>query len=132
MITRRLLVFTAVSNALFFLLHVWLGVQIHRLPLDPAFKSLLELLNGGGALFILFLSAASWAAAREAIRSPVARLVMWLGAALYCLRAASEFFVPPQVTPYIVVTCSAAGLAYAAALVLDARERQPHAGAAHQ
>lgn len=63
---RALLIFGAIANALFFCFHLFLGWRIHHLvKLDPGLRSLIEMLNGGGALLILFLAVASLLVAAE-------------------------------------------------------------------
>lgn len=105
-------------NALFFLFHLWLGWQFHRAQVAPGLRALLETLNAGGALLILFLAVASLAFARDVLGTALGRAVLALAAALYLLRAAAEFLVTPRLNPAIVAACLVVGLLYAAVLAL--------------
>lgn len=108
-----------IANGLFFLFHLFLGWKLHQLQVAPALRALLEMLNGGGALFILFLAYASLARTEEVLASRLGSAVLVLGAALYLLRAAAEFVVAPQASPAIALTCIVTGLLYAMALRLS-------------
>jgi hypothetical protein len=117
-LTRNLLYVGGAASFVFFLFHLWLGWRIHGFAqLDPGIRSLLEMLNGGGALLVLFLASASWLVARAPSPTALGQLVIVLGCTVYLLRAFAEFVVSPRVHPAIFATCLAAGLLYAAALM---------------
>ncbi|HVU35058.1 MAG TPA: hypothetical protein VHE61_16615 [Opitutaceae bacterium] len=114
----------AAANALFFLFHLWLGWQLHQLTkLDPAIRSLLEMLNGGGAVCLLFLVFASWAVAREletaARPTHLGRIVVLCALVLYAVRAAAEIMIAPRFNPVVFATCIATALLYAGALLVS-------------
>lgn len=121
---RTLLLIGGIANALFFLFHLFLGWQLHHLQIAPPLRSLMEMLNGGGALFILFLAYVSLARTDEVLSSRLGTAVLVLGASLYLLRGLAEFVVAPQPTPAIYLTCAATGGMYLAAL-LRARQVGP-------
>lgn len=93
-------------NALFVFFHLWLGWQFHHAThFNPGTRALLEIFNGGGALFILFLAAVGLLLPHEALSTRIGRLTLWLAATLYGLRGLAEFVVTPRTTLPIVVTC---------------------------
>jgi hypothetical protein len=110
------------ANAIFFLFHLWMGWQLHGLTrVGPEIRSLLEMLNGGGALFILLLVIASLACTTEMITTRLGHTVMASAAALYLLRALAEVVVSPRCNVAILGTCLFTGLVYLIALVLACR-----------
>jgi hypothetical protein len=112
------------ANALFFFFHLWLGWRVQTLvQIDPGLRSLLEMLNGGGALFILFLAVASLAFSREVLTTNLGRAVLILGTALYLLRAAAEVVVSPHRSQAILATCLVTGVLYLLSLLLSCRGR---------
>jgi hypothetical protein len=121
--TAKILLFIAgVANALFFLFHLLLGWKIHHLTqVPPNLHSLLEMLNGGGALFILFLAVAPLAFARDVLGTGLGRAVLILGASLYLLRALAEFVVSPRTSPAIVATCVVTGALFVGVLLFSRR-----------
>lgn len=120
-LAKNLLIAGGVLNAVFVLFHVWLGWRIHHMGLPPATRSLMEMLNGGGTLFILFLAVTGLCCAREMCTTRLGQLVLATGGALYLLRAAAEFVVAPRVTPLIVAVCVLAGGLLLAALAVIRR-----------
>ena len=116
-LARTLLYIGGAANALFFLFHLWLGWRIHQWAQLPAgARPLMEMLNGGGALFVLFLAVASLAFNAEILVTGLGRLVLALGVTLYGLRALAEFVVTPSFTPAIFATCLVTSLLYLGAL----------------
>ena len=105
-------------NALFVLFHLFLGWQIHHWKLPADLRGLLEIFNGCGTLFILFLTVVSLGYTREALTTGVGRLTLWLAVTLYALRGLAEFIVTPRVTPAIVATCFVTSLLYGVILWL--------------
>lgn len=120
---KALLIIGGVANGLFFLFHLFLGWQIHRLQIAPPLRSLTEMLNGSGALFILFLTIASLTLPREVLTTRLGSCVLTLAASLYLLRGAAEFVIAPQASPAIFLTCAATGAVYVAALALTRTAR---------
>lgn len=108
-------------NALFFLFHLWLGWNFHHGKLPPDLRALLEMMNGGGALAILFLAVASLAFPADVLSTRLGRAVLVLGATLYLLRGLAETCVTPVFHPAIFASCLATGVIYLAALVLAPR-----------
>lgn len=104
-------------NAVFVLFHLWLGWRLHHstgIPIE--LRSLLEIFNGCGALFILFLAVVSLFFAAEASSTAIGRLTLWLAVVLYGGRALSEFIVAPKASPAIVATCALTCAVYAVSL----------------
>jgi hypothetical protein len=116
---QKLLLVGGIANALFFLFHLFLGWQLHHAQVVPPLRSLLEMLNGGGALFILFLTLTSLVLPTEVLTSRLGSWVLILAASLYLLRGAAEFVVAPQPTPVIYATCAVTGSLYVGALLLS-------------
>jgi len=105
------------ANALFFLFHLWLGWYFHRLPgLPPFVRSVIEMLNGATALFMLFLAIASLAYATEVLATRLGLLMLVTACALFGLRALAEIFVAPTFSTPIFVTCLVTSALYFAAL----------------
>lgn len=120
---RSLLLVGGVANGLFFLFHLFLGWRLHHLQVAAPLRSLLEMLNGGGALFILFLTYASLVRSTEVLTSQLGRSVLVLATSLYLLRAVAEFIVAPSAAPAIYLTCFATGTVYLGALLLSRQAR---------
>jgi len=128
--TKALLIVGGVLNSVFFLFHVYLGYQIHHLVrLAASYRSLMEALNVGGCLFILFFAYASLCRAGDLIRTRLGWAVLALVSALYLSRAAEEFFLF-SFTPAIFGSCALVGGLYAAILVLAVRSGSRSSAAA--
>jgi len=113
------------ANAIFFLFHLWMGWHLHGLTkFGPEIRSLLEMLNGGGALFLLLLAVVSLACTTEMLTTRLGRTVMASAAALYLLRALAEVVVTPRCSIAILGTCLFTGLVYLIALLLADRTPQ--------
>lgn len=115
--SRVLLTVGGIVNVLFGLFHVFLGWQIQTVPALQPSRGLLQALNVGGTLMILFLAYASLFQRREMLSTGLGRATQVLAILLYWTRAAEEF-VLFSFTPVIFVSCLAAGGIYAAALLL--------------
>ncbi len=126
---KTLLQLGGALSALFFLFHLFLGWRLHHAQFDAGVRSLLEMMNGGGALLILFLAVASLGFTREVLTTALGRTVLVVAAALYLLRAAAEIVVSPHLSPAIFGTCLLTGALYLAALILALR-RAPAASVA--
>jgi hypothetical protein len=88
---RPLLIVGGIFNVALALFHVWLGRQIHRLAdVNPGHKALMEMLNAGGTLMIIFFAVASLAFAADLLGTRLGRLVLWLVFAVYFSRAIEE------------------------------------------
>jgi len=124
---RVLLTIGGVLNSLFFLLHLLLGYQIHNLTQVAApLRGLMQALNVGGVLFILFFAVASFFCQADLLQTRLGRLVLLLITVLYLSRAAEEFILF-KFSPLIFVTCTLTGFIYLALLSfpeskLDARK----------
>ena len=124
-IAKILTLIGGAANAVFFLFHLWLGWQIHKWPnLSPGLLALLEMLNGGGALFILLFAVASLACPADCLTTRLGRTMLVFVTALYCLRALAEIFVSPVFQPIIFIVCLATGLLYLAIFILACRSRR--------
>jgi len=116
--SKALLVAGGVLNAFFFLFHLLLGYQIHHLtPVAPPYRALMEALNTGGALFILFFAYVSLFHGKELLQTGVGRVVLLLVSALYLSRAAEEFFLF-KFTPLTFGSCLLVGAIYVALFVI--------------
>lgn len=116
---RILILIGGAINALFFLFHLWFGWHLHRLTqVAPALRVTMEMLNGGGALMILFFAAVSLAFGEELLVTRVGRAVLILATAMYGLRAVGEVFLAPTFKPGIFIACALTGALYGAALAL--------------
>ena len=107
------------ANVIFFLFHLFMGWQLRGMTrVGPEVRSLLEMLNGGGALFMLFLAVASLVYPAETLTTRLGRAVLVSATALYLLRALAEVLVAPRMSPAILGTCLCTGLVYLITLAL--------------
>jgi len=119
-----------ISNALFFLFHLFLGWSIwHWTQVPLALRGLLETFNLAGALFIGFFAYASLCHPAEMLESGLGRALGLLVVLLYGMRAACEFVFPPKVNPLIVALCLALAAVYLAARLLPGSKPAASAGA---
>ena len=130
-LAKTLLLVGGAINALFFLFHCWLGWQIHRwgTGLPPSANVLLEMLNGGSALFILLLAIASLACPDDMLTTRLGHSVLAVACALYGLRAGAEIFLALTAKPVVVATCLATSALYLAIFILSRRAMAPGAAA---
>ncbi|HUB02854.1 MAG TPA: hypothetical protein VL983_09215 [Terriglobales bacterium] len=120
--TKILLIAGGILNTLFCIFHVFLGYQIHSLMhLAPPVRALLEALNAGGALFILFFAYASLLRGAELMETGLGRAVLALVSVLYLSRAAEEFFLF-QFTPIIFAGCLLVGAIYVTLFAIAPRK----------
>ena len=125
-LARTLLLIGGVTNAVFFLFHLWLGWQIHRWAgLPPGARVLMEMLNGGGALFILLLAVASLACATDTLTTWLGRCMLVATGALYGLRAVAEVGLAVRAQPAVIATCLAASALYFVIWILARRVTEP-------
>ncbi len=121
-LAKTLLITGGVINALFTLFHLWLGWRIHHWAvLQPPVRALMEMLNGGGTLFILLITLVSLVAVEETLTTVPGRLVLAGSAALYLLRGLAEIILSTSPSPLIVAVCTVTGGLYVAILVLARR-----------
>jgi hypothetical protein len=121
-LARTLLLGGGVLNALFVLFHVWLGWRILQWPqLAEGVRTLLSLLNGGGALSLGFVAAASLALPTEVLASRLGHALLWFTSALHLGRALAEAAVSPRLNPAIFTACAVTGALYAGAALLARR-----------
>ncbi len=120
--SKALLLIGGILNSLFFVIHVLLGYQLfHLTQLAPPFRGLIEALNVGGVLFILFFAYASFFYGQELLSTGLGKAVLLLASVLYLSRAAEEFFWL-RFTPAIFALCVIVGAIYAALLVIAIRQ----------
>lgn len=111
------------GNALFVVFHVWLGYHIHTSPgIAAGNRPLMEMLNVGGVLFILFFALSSLCFAKEMLGTKLGRLVLFFVFLLYGSRAIEEIVIAPKFSPVIFVVCALLAGLY---LVLYIRTRKP-------
>lgn len=115
--SRVLLTVGGIINIVFGLFHVFLSQQIQTVPALQPNRGLLQALNVGGTLMILFLAYASLFQRREMLSTGLGRATQILAILLYWTRAAEEL-VLFSFTPAIFVSCLVAGGIYAAVLLL--------------
>jgi hypothetical protein len=121
---RGLLVVGGVLNVLLALFHFLLGYRIHLLTaVRPEHRALMEMLNAGGALMIVFFAVASLAFAADLLGTRLGKLVLGFVSLLYLSRAAEEIWVATRFSALIFAVCAAIGLLYAALLLLPASSR---------
>jgi hypothetical protein len=116
-VSKTLLQIGGALSAVFFLFHLFLGWQIHHWNMPVNIRALLEMFNGGGAVFILFLAVASLALTRDVLTTSLGRAVLGLGAATFLFRAIAETCISPVFHPVIFGTCLITGAFYLGSLV---------------
>lgn len=120
---RILLRIGGVVNALFVIFHVWLGYHIHASPgIAAGDRPLMEMLNAGGVLFILFLAISSLCYAQEMLGTKLGRLVLLFVFLLYGSRVIEEIIISPRFSPAIFIVCTLLAGLY---LVLFFRTAKP-------
>ncbi|MCG2812093.1 MAG: hypothetical protein L6428_11680 [Candidatus Aminicenantes bacterium] len=103
--------------------HVWLGYHIHTSPgIAAGDRPLMEILNAGGVLFILFFAVSSLCYAEEVLGTRLGRLVLFFVFLLYGSRAIEEIVIAPQFSPAIFIACALLAGLY---LVLYFKTRKP-------
>lgn len=114
-----LLRFGGIINALFCLFHVWLGWAMwHWTQVPASMRSLLEIFNLSGVLFIGFFAYASLFRPVEMLESGLGRALGLLVFLLYGVRAAAEFVFQAKLNPVIVAFCLVVAAIYLAVLLL--------------
>ena len=120
---RILLIVGGAINSLFFLFHIYLGFQLHRVTqLTSGQRGLLEAFNISGALFILYFVVASWFMQSDLLGTVVGKTTLVLAAVLYLSRAGEEF-VLFQGNLAIFASCLLTGLIYGALFIMAMRQR---------
>ena len=115
--SKVLLVVAGIANFLFFLFHIFLGYQLHRMPgVSDLMRGFLQTFNAGGMLVMAMLAYVFLARGREVMSTGLGAAVLAYGAVLYLARAAEEFiWMRGNVT--IAAICVAVGLLHALVLV---------------
>ena len=109
-------------NALFAVLHVWLGWEIHLIrTLPPGYKALMEMLNVGGTIFIAFFAYTSFFCLRDLLGTALGKAVLFVAFLLYTSRAIEEVIIAPRFSPLIFVPCLIVGAVYLVVLVKSER-----------
>jgi hypothetical protein len=104
---RIMLRMGGVVNALFVIFHVWLGYHIHASPgIAAGDRPLMEMLNAGGVLLILFFAISSLCYAQEMLGTKLGKLVLLFVFLLYGSRAVEEIVIAPQFSPAIFIVCA--------------------------
>lgn len=120
---RILLRIGGVVNAFFVIFHVWLGYQIHTSPeIAAGNRSLMEMLNAGVVVLILFFAISSLCYVKEMLETKLGRLVLLFVFLLYGSRAMEEIVISPRFSPVIFIVCALLAGVY---LVLYIRTRKP-------
>lgn len=120
---KVLLTIGGTLNAIFVLFHIWLGYMIHVNPaISQADRPLMEMLNVGGLLMILFITVASLSFKREMLSTSLGKLVSLLNIALYWSRAVEEIIISPVTSPIILISCFILGLIYVPLLFTSKKE----------
>ena len=92
---------------MFVVFHVWLGYQIHNSPgIAAGDRPLLEMLNAGGVLFILFFAISSLCYTQEMLGTKLGRLVLLFIFLLYGSRAVEEIAISSRFSPAIFIVCA--------------------------
>lgn len=120
---KALFIIGGVINCFFVLFHILLGFQIHRMTeVAPAYRGLMEALNSGGALFILFFAIASLFLRHDMLETALGHTVLGLATALYLSRAVQEF-VLFRGDVMVFFACVVTGAIYGALLIISLKQR---------
>lgn len=112
---RWLLRVGGVWNAFFALFHGLSAYGIQRAPgLDPAVRALLQMLNAGVILVLVFAAFVSFARGRELLTTGIGRATSVLVALFYGVRAVEEIVLSPSFSPVIFGTCLLVAAVYTA------------------
>jgi hypothetical protein len=131
---RPLLIVGGVLNTVLALFHVILGWQIHRLQnISAGHRALMEMLNSGGALMIVFFAVASFVCVGDVLTTRLGKLFLGLVFAVYFSRAIEEIVIATHFSAVILAVCLLIAAVYLALLVTPAARRQAAAptGASH-
>jgi hypothetical protein len=116
---RPLLIVGGVLNSILALFHVWLGRQIHLMPgVTPGQRALIEMLNAGGVLMIVFFAVASLACATDVFTTRLGKLFLGFVSVLYLSRAAEEIFIYPRFSVVIFSVCMLIAVIYVLLIVV--------------
>jgi hypothetical protein len=114
MMQRRLLLIGGILNAVMTIFHVWLGYQIHRITgISVELQALMEMLNAGGTLLILFFAVGSLAFPTDVLTTRLGRSFLVLVVVLYFSRAVEEVLLSPSISFAIIGVCIAIAVVYA-------------------
>jgi len=121
---KKLLLIGGVVNALFVVFHLLMGIALHKpsgLPADT--HALLQMLNVGGSLFILFFTLAFLAYPVEVVNTRVGRLSLLFCVFLYGTRAVEEIFWAPVFSPVIFSVCMVTTILFTGIFISTFRSR---------
>jgi hypothetical protein len=119
---RPLLIIGGVLNSFLAAFHVLLGYRIHMISgVTPDLRALMEMLNAGGALMIIFFAVGSLGFASDVLGTRLGKLFMCLVVALYVSRAVEEIVLSPRFSAIIFGVCVLIALVYAALLLVPFR-----------
>ncbi len=115
---RAILIFGGVLNTALALFHVFLGWQIHRLQgIADGHRALMEMLNVGGTLMIVFFAVASFTCIEDILATRFGKLFLGLVSAVYLSRAIEEIVISPRFSPIIFAVCLLIGVIYLVPLI---------------
>ncbi len=122
---RPLLLIGGVLNAVLTLFHIWLARQIHLMSgLAPGHRVLMEMLNAGGTLMLLFFAVGSLAFASDVLTTKLGKLFQSVVFLLYFSRAVEEIVIPPRFSAVIFIVCLLIASLYLTLLLRPLASRQ--------
>jgi hypothetical protein len=115
--SKRLLLIGGIFNALLTIFHFWLGWQIQLIPdLAPDYKALMQMLNVGVILILVFATYASWFCISDLKTTALGKTTTLLIALFYAVRAGEEIILAPEFSAVIFGVCLIVAVIYILAL----------------
>lgn len=112
---RPLLIAGGILNSILAVFHGWLGYRIHLISsVTPDLRALMEMLNAGGTLMIIFFAIGSFGFASDILGTRLGKLFLGFVSVLYLSRAAEEIVLSPRFSPVIFGVCVLIALIYLA------------------
>ena len=119
---RPLLIVGGILNSMLALFHVSLGRQIQVLPgVTPDQRALMEMLNAGGTIMIVFFAVGSFGFASDLLNTKLGKLFLGFVSVLYISRAVEEIVLSPRFSAVIFGVCVLIALIYLALLLVPFR-----------
>jgi hypothetical protein len=116
---RPLLIVGGIFNSIFALFHVLLGRQIQVLSgVTPDLRTLMEMLNAGGTIMIVFFAVGSFGFAADILKTKLGKLFLGFVSLLYLSRAVEEIVLSPRFSVVIFGACMLIALIYLALLLV--------------
>ncbi|HAE59238.1 MAG TPA: hypothetical protein DCG54_06955 [Anaerolineae bacterium] len=120
--SKRLLWAGGGFNVLLMIFHIWLGWQIQLIPdLSPDYKALMQMLNVGVILILVFATYASLFCIRDLLTTGLGKLTMLVIALFYATRAGEEIILAPEFSAVIFGICLIVAVIYLLALARTLR-----------